>query len=97
MAAVVGIGDAVVGQGAGAVVVNHLAVIDVGPLDAAVAVLVLKGDVVIVDAAVDDGKDDAAAVIALEEPGCGGCLGQVEHLIDVGDLTGLVGGQLHDR
>ena len=95
--AVVGVGDAVVGQGTVTVVVDYTAVIDVGALEAGLAVLVLEGDVIKVDATVNDTQDDTAAVITLGQAGCHGLARIVEHVIDVGRLAGLVGRQPHDR
>ena len=64
------------------------AIIDVCPLDARVAVLVLEGDVAEVDASVDDAEHHSRSVVFLTESCTDGIGRERQQVVDVGGLAG---------
>ena len=72
-------------------------VVDVGLLDARVAAGVLEGDVIEVDAGVDDAENDARAVVLARETCRDGIRREGQHVVDVGLLARIVGHQFLQR
>ena len=94
----IGVGHVILGQRSLAIVVNRLGtIIDIGALDARVAVLVLEGDVVHVDTAVNHAHNHTAAVITFRQVCRNSRLCITEHVANAGGLAGLVGSRLHHR
>ena len=85
----------VVGQGAGdlATIIGRgfTSIIDVSLLDAAVAAGILEGNMVEVDARVNDAEHDARAVVFLLQSGRDGISSERQGVVGIGYLPGRIG------
>ena len=83
------------GNAGGVGVLVAFTVIDVCPLDATVSVLVLEGNVLEVEARVDESEHHARAVVPGVDSHSTGILRQVEQVVHMGQLLCYVGHRAH--